>query len=67
MYEFVCEYGSMNIGTQRSQKDQILLEQELQEVLSCPTWMLGNELGSSTRAVYALWLSYHSRPHLLKP
>lgn len=44
----VCSCGiPMNSGARRHQRSWIALEQNLQAVVSCPTWVLGTKLKSS--------------------
>jgi hypothetical protein len=44
---FVCGYVHMTASTPRSQRYQISLELEVQEVVSHPMWVVGIELWSS--------------------
>lgn len=45
-----CGFMHVSAGAQRGQKR----DQEVNAVMSCPKWVLGNELGSATRVVRAL-------------
>lgn len=50
----VWGYTHMSVGDLGSQRLWVTLELGLQKVMSCQTWVLWTELGSSTRAACTL-------------
>lgn len=53
---FLKKYGYVNAGAPRGQKRMsVPLELELQQAVSCPTWVFGTKLGSSARTVFILF------------
>lgn len=53
---FFKKYGFVNAGAPRGQKKMsVPLELELQQAVSCPSWVFGTKLGSSARTVCTLF------------